>query len=223
MTMTRQGTTSSASVSSIPERADAAWNAGIARLGEGMTGSERWPTLWPMVSATPCSMPQAGSWIRRVSRVCSMPEPGAAGLPHHDAVTGHLSKPSPGVSPAQMAAKKPTTEEADLPNFRANEFMGSLLVPANARIWPSSRWLGDMTIHRHPSNLIPICHGPAFPGQNGRYRSFDLECLQKAIDALQVNRRFIQVRMERYGLPSWGPRLSRSRIRRADRVGFFEP
>ena len=105
----------------------------------------------------------------------------------------HLSK---------SLSAKPTTEE-HFAELRANEFMGSLLVPRQ-RIIAAVEELAsehDITIHRHPST------DPDHPGTALRITAgsdtgvFDMERFEKALAArFGVNRRFIQVRLNRYGL-----------------------
>jgi len=107
----------------------------------------------------------------------------------------HLSK---------SLSAKPTTEE-HFAELRANEFMGSLLVPRQ-RIIAAVEELAsehDITIHRHPST------DPDHPGTALRVTAgsdtgvFDMERFEKALAArFGVNRRFIQVRLNRYGLTS---------------------
>ncbi len=97
---------------------------------------------------------------------------------------------------------RPTTEE-HFAELRANEFMGSLLVPRQ-RIIAAVEALApkhDITIHRHPST------DPDHPGTalritaDGDMGFFDMECFEKALATrFGVNRRFIQVRLSRYGL-----------------------
>ena len=105
----------------------------------------------------------------------------------------HLSK---------SLSAKPTTEE-HFAELRANEFMGSLLVPRQ-RIIAAVEELApqhDITIHRHPST------DPDHPGTALRIKAnSDLEVLEmdrfeKALATrFGVNPRFIQVRLNRYGL-----------------------
>ncbi|MDT4844833.1 hypothetical protein FQZ97_788020 [compost metagenome] len=81
--------------------------------------------------------------------------------------------------------------------------MGSLLVPRQ-RIIAAVEELAsehDITIHRHPST------DPDHPGTALRITAgsdtgvFDMERFEKALAArFGVNRRFIQVRLNRYGL-----------------------
>ena len=87
--------------------------------------------------------------------------------------------------------------------LRANEFMGSLLVPRQ-HLYRAVETLAPkhgVTIHRSPSL------DPELPGTTMRLTAdgdigfFDMECLQRALaKRFGVHRRFIQVRMERYGL-----------------------
>ena len=91
--------------------------------------------------------------------------------------------------------------------LRANEFMGSLLVPRQ-HLYRAVETLAPkhgVTIHRSPSL------DPELPGTTMRLTAdgdigfFDMECLQKALaKRFGVHRRFIQVRMERYGLLTSG-------------------
>jgi hypothetical protein len=101
-----------------------------------------------------------------------------------------------------LAKSLPSTAE-HFAELRANEFMGSLLVPRqriNAAIEELAPKYG-VTIHRHPST------DPDHPGTamrltaDGDIGFFDMECLEKALATrFGVNRRFIQVRLNRYGL-----------------------
>ncbi|MDR2880431.1 MAG: ImmA/IrrE family metallo-endopeptidase [Azoarcus sp.] len=103
---------------------------------------------------------------------------------------------------AKSLSAKPTTEE-HFAELRANEFMGSLLVPRQ-RIIAAVEDLAprhDITIHRHFST------DPDHPGTalritaDGDAGAFDMECFEKALATrFGVNRRFIQVRLNRYGL-----------------------
>ena len=87
--------------------------------------------------------------------------------------------------------------------LRANEFMGSLLVPRQhlCRAIEAMAPKHGVTIYRSPSL------DPELPGTtirltvDGDTGLFQIECLQKALaKRFGVHRRFIQVRMERYGL-----------------------
>ncbi|MDZ7891726.1 MAG: hypothetical protein U5L73_08190 [Rhodoferax sp.] len=125
----------------------------------------------------------------------------------------HLAK----VTPAAEAAATPslaipghTTKEEYFAELRANEFMGSLLVPrqrlnlAIEELAPKH----SVTIHRSPS-LDPDLPGTSLHlTADGDIGFFDIECLQKAVaKRFGVNRRFIQVRMERYGLLKPGAKI----------------
>lgn len=94
--------------------------------------------------------------------------------------------------------------------LRANEFMGSLLVPRQRlnQVVEELAPLYDVAIHRSPSL------DPDVPGINislkaeGGLGAFDMESLQRAVaKRFGVNRRFIQVRMERYNLLKTGARI----------------
>lgn len=95
-----------------------------------------------------------------------------------------------------------TVKDLYFAELRANEFMGSLLVPRQRLILAVEELAPkfEVTIHRSPSL------DPELPGQSihltadGDLGFFDMECLQKALATrFGVNRRFIEVRMERYG------------------------
>ena len=110
---------------------------------------------------------------------------------------------------AKAAAVRNTELEKNIhfAELRANEFMGSLLVPRQplCRAIEELAPMYEVTIHRSPSL------DPDFPGMalkltvDGGVSAFDMESLQKALGKrFGVNRRFIQVRMERYGLLTTG-------------------
>lgn len=125
----------------------------------------------------------------------------------------HLAK----VPPANEAAASPslaipghTTKDEYFAELRANEFMGSLLVPRqrlNLAIEELAPQHG-VTIHRSPS-LDPELPGTSLHlTPEGDLGLYDMECLQKALaKRFGVNRRFIQVRMERYGLLKPGAKI----------------
>lgn len=95
--------------------------------------------------------------------------------------------------------------------LRANEFMGSLLVPRQplCRAIEELAPMYEVTIHRSPSldsDFPGMALKLSVEGGNG---AFDMESLQKALGKrFGVNRRFIQVRMERYGLLTAGAGIS---------------
>lgn len=118
----------------------------------------------------------------------------------------HLAKvPAVTESEATQSASIPghTFKDLYFAELRANEFMGSLLVPRqrlNLAVEELAPKFG-VTIHRSPSV------DPELPGQainltaDGDLGFFDMECLQRALATrFGVNRRFIEVRMERYGI-----------------------
>jgi hypothetical protein len=125
----------------------------------------------------------------------------------------HLAK----VTPVAEAAATPslaipghTTKEEYFAELRANEFMGSLLVPRqrlNLAVEEMAAQHG-VTIHRSPS-LDPELPGTSLHlTADGDIGFVDIECLQKAVaKRFGVNRRFIQVRMERYGLLKPGAKI----------------
>ena len=94
-------------------------------------------------------------------------------------------------------------KEIRIAELRANEFMGSLLVPRQ-RIIAAVEELApqhDITIHRHPST------DPDHPGTalrikaNGDLGVLEMDRFEKALATrFGVNPRFIQVRLNRYGL-----------------------
>lgn len=120
----------------------------------------------------------------------------------------HLAKVQPVVEAAatpSLAIPGHTTKEEYFAELRANEFMGSLLVPRqrlNLAVEEMAAQHG-VTIHRSPSL------DPELPGTSLHLRADgDIECLQKAVaKRFGVNRRFIQVRMERYGLLKPGAKI----------------
>ena len=105
----------------------------------------------------------------------------------------HLSK---------SLSAKPTTEE-HFAELRANEFMGSLLVPRQR--------LNTVVEELAPEHDIKIVRSPSIdpglPGTSltllaeGDFGFFYLEMLQRAVaKRFGVTPRFVQVRMERYGM-----------------------
>lgn len=125
----------------------------------------------------------------------------------------HLAKVQPVVEAAaspSLAIPGHTTKEEYFAELRANEFMGSLLVPRqrlNLAVEELAPKHG-VTIHRSPS-LDPDLPGTSLHlTADGEIGFFDIECLQKAVaKRFGVNRRFIQVRMERYGLLKPGAKI----------------
>lgn len=94
-------------------------------------------------------------------------------------------------------------KELRIAEFRANEFMGSLLVPRNrlikAVLEMASKY--DVTLVAAPSLSDSQMPGAPRLKVAGAMGEFDLESLQKAIGKrFGVHGRFIRVRMERYGL-----------------------
>ena len=123
----------------------------------------------------------------------------------HD--VGHLT--FSGASPAQDEGLLARIVEAErekekrIAEFRANEFMGSLLVPR--------RRLVEAVIEMAPKYDVTLVACPGFLEEeapttftvkaDGPFGDFDLENLQKAIGKrFGVHGRFIKVRMARYGL-----------------------
>ena len=105
----------------------------------------------------------------------------------------HLAKVPTGV-PAALAS------DVHFAELRANEFMGSLLVPRqylNAAVEELAPHF-NIALHRGPSL------DPEFPGTSLHISSgdaSDLEFFEKALAArFGVNPRFVQVRLQRYGL-----------------------
>ncbi len=126
----------------------------------------------------------------------------------------HMAKVSPPAGNADAISSPTipghTSREEYFAELRANEFMGSLLVPRhhlNLAVENLAPQHG-ITIHRSPS-LDPEVPGTSLhlmpEGDLGPYY---LECLQKALaEGFGVNRRFIQVRMQRYGLLNPGAQM----------------
>ncbi|MDP3651162.1 MAG: hypothetical protein Q8R67_05695 [Rhodoferax sp.] len=120
----------------------------------------------------------------------------------------HLAKP-----PVALELEPRTARNSELDRsihfaeLRANEFMGSLLVPRQqlCRAVEELAPKHGVTIHRSPS-LDPEVPGTTLRlTADGDIGFFDMECLQKALaKRFGVHRRFIQVRMERYGLLASG-------------------
>lgn len=108
----------------------------------------------------------------------------------------HLAKVPKG-TPAPLAG------DVYFAELRANEFMGSLLVPRQ-RLIAAVEDLApeyDITIRRHRST------DPKHPGTisgiqaDGEMGAFDMEYFERGLATrFGVNRRFIQVRLNRYGL-----------------------
>lgn len=125
----------------------------------------------------------------------------------------HLAKVTPvaeATATPSLAIPGHTTKEEYFAELRANEFMGSLLVPRqrlNLAIEELAPKHG-VTIHRSPS-LDPDLPGISLHlTADGDIGFFDIECLQRAVaKRFGVNRRFIQVRMERYGLLKLGAKI----------------
>lgn len=96
-----------------------------------------------------------------------------------------------------------TEKDIRFAELRANEFMGSLLVP-RARLICAVEELApgfDIPIHHSPSLVDDIPAGTPCLAVDDDVDFFDLERLQKSIARrFGVHRRFIEVRMERYGL-----------------------
>ena len=122
--------------------------------------------------------------------------PSRAGWQHAIGSAGaeHLSQP------ASAAAEPRIPREVYFAELRANEFMGSLLVPRQHL----RRAIEDSA----GSHGVPIQHSPSLdpdlPGASLRLmddgQASALDGLQRALaQRFGVHRRFIEVRMERYG------------------------
>lgn len=117
----------------------------------------------------------------------------------HLSKVGPVAEGTPGHSPLLTGQ---TPRDLYFAELRANEFMGSLLVPRHrlAFLLEELAPMFDVTIHRTPT-LDPDWAGQ---GMNLTAESKDaagMECLQRELaNQFGVNRRFIAVRMERYGL-----------------------
>lgn len=118
----------------------------------------------------------------------------------------HLTKPAPTVEPQSQAACNSNLDRSvHFAELRANEFMGSLLVPRQ-HLYRAAEYLAPkhgVTVKRNPS-LDPDSPGIAMQltTQQGAFsnpnKMFELQ--QTLAKRFGVHRRFIQVRMERYGL-----------------------
>lgn len=115
----------------------------------------------------------------------------------------HLAKaPAAGEGVGQPARGAPRSDDY-FAELRANEFMGSLLVPRQR--------LNAVVEELAPEHDVKIVRSPSIdpdlPGTiltlvaEGDFGLFYLEMLQRAVaKRFGVTRRFVQVRMERYGL-----------------------
>jgi hypothetical protein len=120
----------------------------------------------------------------------------------------HLAKPPVALELAPRTARNSELDRSiHFAELRANEFMGSLLVPRQqlCRAVEELAPKHGVTIHRSAS-LDPEVPGTTLRlTADGDIGFFDMECLQKALaKRFGVHRRFIQVRMERYGLLASG-------------------
>ena len=116
----------------------------------------------------------------------------------------HLSRVSTSPCDAPMMVKETNREkEMRIAEYRANEFMGSLLVPRN-RLTTAVMELApkyDVTVIPGPSLLASDVPGSVTIKAEGTLGAFNLENLQKAIGKrFGVHGRFIRVRMARYGI-----------------------
>lgn len=111
------------------------------------------------------------------------------------------AKPESEANPSGITGTQ-IEREVYFAELRANEFMGSLLVPRQhlTRAIEDLAPKHGVAIHRSPS-LDPELPGTSLRlSADGDIGVFDMECLQKALaKRFGVHRRFIQVRMERYG------------------------
>lgn len=102
-----------------------------------------------------------------------------------------------------MVRETEREKEMRIAEYRANEFMGSLLVPRN-RLTTAVMELApkyDVTVIPGPSLLGSDVPGSVTLKAEGTFGAFDLENLQKAIGKrFGVHGRFIRVRMARYGI-----------------------
>ncbi len=114
----------------------------------------------------------------------------------------HLTGPAETQNPPAAAHETTRAKELRIAEYRANEFMGSLLVPRarllNAVIEMAPKF--DVTVVPGPSLLVGQLPNSLTLKADGFLGDFDLENLQKAIGKrFGVHGRFIRVRMERYG------------------------
>lgn len=124
---------------------------------------------------------------------------------------GHLAKAAPvNDSTRELSQFVGNEREVYFSELRANEFMGSLLVPRqrlNLAIEELAPQHG-VTIQRNPSL------DPELPGSilhlmvESEFNSLNMDSLQKSLaERFGVSPRFIQVRMERYGLLKSGDKI----------------
>lgn len=121
----------------------------------------------------------------------------------------HLAKVPPvvgAVASPSAAIPGHTAKDEYFAELRANEFMGSLLVPRQRLNLAVEEMAAQhsVTIHRSQS-LDPDLPGSSLhlteAGKKGCLGSNHMETFQRALaKRFGVNRRFIEVRMERYGL-----------------------
>ncbi len=118
----------------------------------------------------------------------------------------HLAKGPPvnfGSAMSPTSISHPTQDPHYFAELRANEFMGSLLVPRQ-RLQLALKELApefNVTIHHNPSLDSENLDTGFYLAASDDEGRFEMECLERGVAAhFGVNRRFIEVRMERYGL-----------------------
>jgi Zn-dependent peptidase ImmA (M78 family) len=124
---------------------------------------------------------------------------------------GHLAKATPvNDSTRELSQFAGNEREVYFAELRANEFMGSLLVPRqrlNLAIEQLAPQHG-VTIHRSPSIDPELPCITLHLTTEGNLGFLSMEFLQKSLDKrFGVSPRFIQVRMERYGLLKSGDKI----------------
>jgi len=117
----------------------------------------------------------------------------------------HLSitRPANDVRESSGAPGNLIANEAYFAELRANEFMGSLLVPRRRLNLAVEELAGEhgVAIHRSLSLDPELPDTTLRLSTDGVLGFFNMDCLQKALaKRFGVNPRFIQVRMDRYGL-----------------------
>lgn len=112
----------------------------------------------------------------------------------------HLNSPHDAATESPRVGMRSINKAVDFAEFRANEFMGSLLVPRQRLIAALEETAPKFGI----ALPLPRLLGQGCAGTANR-RSQDLEGLQKTVaKRFGVHRRFIEVRMARYGLTPSG-------------------
>lgn len=112
----------------------------------------------------------------------------------------HLSKPAPAIETATKVRKEEYYAE-----LRANEFMGSLLVPRKRLLGAVEKLAPEHGVKIHRSVALgPGIEGASMqlsPAVNNMFGHMYIDQLQRSLATIfGVHRRFIEVRMKRYGI-----------------------